>query len=92
MSRQVRLSELTDREKDTAILTLSGFARSQGELLRELAERSPYAKRRLGELLETYAPRMAFLERAYVRELARGLEQRRIRQNDGIWDRLEVEA
>ncbi len=92
MSRQVRLSEFTDREKDAALLVLSGFARAQGELLRELAERSPYAKRRLGELLATYEPRMAFLERAYVREVARRPAERQVRRNDGFWAGLGAEA
>ncbi len=90
MSRMVRLSALTDREKDSTILVLSGLAREQRALLEDLSSKSYYAKRKLDELTQVYQTRLGFLERIYVREDEENVLARQARRNDGFWDRLEV--
>ena len=92
MIRQIRLSDMSEREKDSAILTLSALAKAQYELLHELADRSPYAKRRMEKLVETHEPRLAFLERAYVRGLNREWADNDVRRNEVFWNQLEDRA
>jgi len=90
MPRHVMLSALTDREKDSTILVLSGLAREQRALLEDLAGKSYYAKRKLDELTQVYQTRLGFLERIYVREDEEKVLARQARRNDGFWNRLEV--
>lgn len=86
MTRYIRLSELSDREKDRTIQVLSGLLKAQGKVLAELAASNPYARRRVEELDEHRGDRLAFLDRVYVREEESKLEERRAERNAAKWE------
>ena len=86
MTRYVPLSELSDREKERTIQVLSGLLKEQGKLLTELAASNPYVRRRVDELNEERAERLAFLDRVYIREEESKLEERRAERNAAKWE------
>lgn len=87
MTRQIRLGDLTEREKDTAILVLAGYSRRLKELLEEIAEKNGYARRRVEALLKEYEPKLGFLERAYSRSVSGPREiTREAARNDRVWE------
>ena len=89
MTREVRLSDMTEREKDTALLVLSGYSRKLKALLEELAERNGYVRHRLDDLLKEYEPRLGFLERTYSRAILVPSElAREATRNNRIWAEL----
>ncbi len=90
-SRAVRLSDLNERQKETTILVLHGFAKDLRALLEELSRTSPYTRRHLDRLLADHAGDLSFLERAYIRtvEDPRAVE-RRAEKNDRVWQKAEV--
>ena len=90
MSREVRLADLTEREKENALLTLQGALKDLRSRLDEAAERSPAARRVLKDWSHRYEERLGFLERAYVREVAGRRLQRQAAHNDRVWATMET--
>ena len=66
MTREVRLGDLTEREKENALLTLQGALKDLRSRVEEASERSYAARRILKEWSHRYEERLGFLERAYV--------------------------
>jgi hypothetical protein len=67
MAREVRLGDLSEREKDSTILVLAGYSRRLRTVLEDEAKRNGRVRRELDKLTDEYAPRLAFLERTYIR-------------------------
>jgi len=90
MRRQVRLADLTEREKENALLTLHGALKDLRSRLEKAAERSPAARRVLKDWSESYEGRLGFLERAYIREVAGRQLERQAAHNDRVWATMEA--
>ncbi len=88
MRRTVDVSALTDREKENAVLVLSGYARHLRSLLEEEARDNRRVRRRLEDVARTYGPRLAFLERAWFREAEDRVIARSAARNDRVWEQL----
>jgi hypothetical protein len=91
MTREVRLDDLTEREKENALLTLQGALKDLRAGLDEAAERSPVARKLLRDWSRRYEPRFGFLERVYVRQLASQEVERKAARNDRLWHAAEVD-
>jgi hypothetical protein len=86
MPRTVNVDDLTDREKDNAILILAGYSKALRDLLEDAATHNYHVKHELEEILQSYGPRLGFLERAWVRAVADPREtQRQAQRNDRRW-------
>lgn len=90
MTREVRLGDLTEREKENALLTLQGALKDLRSRLERASERSPTARRILKEWAARYEERLGFLERAYLREVAERQLERRAAHNDRVWASMEA--
>jgi CII-binding regulator of phage lambda lysogenization HflD len=92
VTREIQLSELTDREKDNVILVLGGALKDLRSRVELVAKTNFQTRRQLEEWAKTYAPRLGFLERAYARGTDARAELRKRVVNDRLWNRLTQEG
>jgi hypothetical protein len=92
MRREVRLADLTEREKENALLTLQGALKDLRSRIEKAAERSPTARRVLKDWSHRYEERLGFLERAYTREVASRQLERQAARNDRVWASMEARS
>lgn len=88
MTRRIPLGDLSERAKENALLTLQGALKDLRSRLEDAAERSPTVRRVLQDWSRRYEPRLAFLERAYVREGEGARRERETARNDLVWKSL----
>ena len=91
MSGRILVADISREDLERLALRLHSLARSQRELLDELAERSEYVKRRLEELDASMpAAPAGLLRRMLSRPCEADLARMRARANDvRVWARVE---
>ncbi len=90
MTRMVDVSALTERELQNTVLLLAAYSKDLRRILEDAAKHSGFLRHELESVQKEHGPRLAFLERAWTREVDHHAVERKAARMDRVWGEIEA--